>query len=464
MIIRSDKLETRSGHESNWISHYQKHVNPELMTRLLREAVPVLDHLQWRVTEVQEGYAESVLPLSYPSTNQHGTHQAALIALSADYTGGLALATLLTGVPFAGVHPCREEDSASLWLADMSVRFRAPSTGHLIGKCRVPERLVDKIAKRYFAGKKVFVTLPIEFESNGEVVAEAEMKYFVQPSIQLRSTGEGSKDSPILKTKLKSSARMIAGVRAQTPNHKRIRIDHAHSSTAACEQGHLLAAHLRKTLPELTDLVHARTQHGDETLQSMPHLEQVVMLGVGLDMRPYQFFNSHPKVRWFELDLPAMLEERQRVIANLKTRQPAQRRMIAADLTDERFHERVLEHKDFDANKPTLVIFEGCTMYFSQEMNQQILKSCLSFLQHPESRLWCDIVSREVVEGATEFPKVQAFLRGMDELGERFIFGHDDPTELLHSCGFDEVAVTRSSDFLEISDAVHDMYRFVVAR
>ncbi|MEM8733663.1 MAG: methyltransferase, partial [Planctomycetota bacterium] len=131
MILKRDNANSKSALISNWSDHYARHVNPELMTQLLRTAVPVLDEMKWRVTEVEEGFAASVLPLAKESTNQHGTHQAALIALSADYTGGLALATLLTGVPLAGIHKCTEEDSASLWLADMSVRFRAPSTGHL---------------------------------------------------------------------------------------------------------------------------------------------------------------------------------------------------------------------------------------------------------------------------------------------------------------------------------------------
>ena len=90
-----------------WAQDYDTRVNPTLMTRLLHEAIPVLQWTGWRVTEVQEGCCITELPLNHATTNQHGTHQAALLSLSADYTGGLALATLLRGVPFAGVHPAR---------------------------------------------------------------------------------------------------------------------------------------------------------------------------------------------------------------------------------------------------------------------------------------------------------------------------------------------------------------------
>lgn len=464
MIIRRDSLEQQAEQFDGWLAHYNDHVNPELLTRLLRKAVPVLDHVSWKVTEVDQGFTETLLPLSSRSTNQHGTHQAALIALSADYTGGIALATLLTGVPFAGIHPCRDDDSASLWLADMSVRFKAPSTGHLVGKCRISEDLKTKIPKRYFSGKKVFVTLPIEFSSNGEIVAEAEMKYFAQPSIQLRPSANNAHLSPIFKTKLKSSARMIAGVRAQRPNHTMIRYDCAHTQLAAAEQGHLLANRLRDALPQLTDMVHARTQHGDDTLRAIPGLQQVVLLGAGLDMRPYRFFKDNEQISWFEIDLPAMLEERQRVVSQLPNPAPVKRRPIALDLTSDELESSLRNHPDFDPMVPTLFIFEGCTMYFGGQENRSILRQCKSLMENPSSRIWFDIVAESVVQGTTTFPEVQAFLDGMDDLGEQFIFGHNDPQSLAASCGLGDSIVTRCSDYLVTDDPVFDLYQFVVAK
>lgn len=124
-----------------WEEDYAERMNPNLMTGLLHDAIPVLKSVNWQVAEVAEGECVSQLPLSYESTNQHGTHQAALISLSADYTGGIALASLLRGVPFAGVHRYVGEESAALWLAAMNVRYLSPSTGHLTGTCKVPRRI-----------------------------------------------------------------------------------------------------------------------------------------------------------------------------------------------------------------------------------------------------------------------------------------------------------------------------------
>ena len=87
-----------------WEEDYRKRMNPGLVTQLLHDSVPVLKTVDWRVEEVSDGGCHTVLPPRFSSINQHGTHQAALISLSADYTGGIALATLIRGVPVIGVH------------------------------------------------------------------------------------------------------------------------------------------------------------------------------------------------------------------------------------------------------------------------------------------------------------------------------------------------------------------------
>ena len=446
----------------SWEEDYRDRVNPQLMTTLLHNAIPVLQSVQWRVTTVEEGLCVSELPLSYASTNQHGTHQAALISLSADYTGGLALATLLRGVPLAGIHRCHDENSASLWLAAMDVKYRMPSTGHLQGHCRVPDDIAKLVSDRYFAGKRVLVTLPVTFTANGELVAEAEMKYFAQPSIQLLPTAENPKISPLFKHKLKASARMIAGLRASSDS-TRFRIDAAHERQAAGPHGELLARRLNGILPQLQDMVSARTQHGDETLAQVPGLRQVVILGAGLDMRPYRLLGKLNNPLFFELDLPEMLEERTRVISTMENRPLVARRMMAADFTQQSVDELLLSHPDFDPQLPTCVIYEGCSMYFDRRQNEAILKAVASVLQHPDSCLWSDWVRESVVSGAIENPDIAQFLDGMEELGERFIFGSDQPRRLLEDY-FAETQVISVQEYLGSADPTFATYQFAVSR
>lgn len=450
------------GNSISWQQDYDSRVNPDLMTQLLHDAIPVLKSVDWRITEVREGVCVSELPLRFESTNQHGTHQAALISLSADYTGGLALATLLRGVPLAGVHRCQEEDSASLWLASMDVKYRSPSTGHLEGRCEVPEGVANKIRQRYFAGKRVLVTLPVIFTSNGDVVAEAEMKYFAQPSIQLRPSKEQPQISPLYKHKLKSSARMIAGLRASSPSD-RLRLDSGHEREAAGPHGELLAMRLCQVLPQLQDMVLARTGHIDQTIQGIDDLQQVVLLGAGLDMRPFRLFANDRKPTYFELDLPEMLEERTRVISQMEDRPDVRRRLVAADFKQDEIASLLLSHPDFDPSLPTAVVYEGCSMYFSDAENRRILSSASALLRHRSSRIWSDFVAQRVVDGTAEHPEIAKFLLGMEELGERFVFGCDDPASLMRQCGFAKTTTTAAGQFLQADDPVLSVYQFAVS-
>ena len=434
------------------------------MTRLLRTAIPALEHSHWYVEAVEEGFCKPVLPLNETTTNQHGTHQAALISLSADYTGGLALATLLRGVPLAGVHRCNDDESASLWLASMNVKYRNPSTGHLTGVCRVDEEKASQIRNRYFGGNRVLVALNVEFSSNDDLVAVAEMKYFVQPTIQLISESASRKISNLYSHKLKASARMIAGIRAKGSDHPRLSVTCPHAVASAGPHGELLADRLHSVLPQLTEMVLARTQHVDETLVGMRGLQQVVILGAGLDMRSIRHAARMPEVLFFEIDLPDMIEERLRVTSRFPVDYSEQRFKLEADFRSDNVAELLMAHPQFDPQLPTLFIYEGCSMYFSDEENRELLSRVQSLMQHPDSTLWMDIVGREVATRRTNHRSIAAFLEGMDELGESFIFGLEEPVEWLHELGFTSALRTRCGDYLADEDLVQNTYSFLTCR
>lgn len=447
----------------SWEEDYARRINPRLMTDLLHQAVPVLRYADWKILHVEEGLCQSLLPLNVATTNQHGTHQAALISLSADYTGGMALATLLRGVPLSGIHRCHPDESASLWLASMSVRFRAPSSGHMTATCRVDEKTAAEIQQRYFNGDRVLATLPVEFRSNGDLVANAEMKYFAQPTAKLIPTVEHPSRSVLFSHRLKASARMIAGVRAQPLHRGGLRLENRHDAMAAGPHGEILADRLRSVLPELTDMVHARTLHCDSVLRSIPQLAQVVLVGAGLDLRPIRLHREFPMVHFIELDLPEMLQERDRILSQIPGSESVRRTTRAVDFKSDDLSAALRDHRLLDPALPTLFIYEGCSMYFTQEENERILGAIGKLLQHPSSRLWTDFVTTAVVEGLTENAGVSAFLRGMEELGERFVFGTDNPAAFLRSAGFGDVAITTSGQFLKDSESVFDTYMFTVA-
>ena len=447
-----------------WEQDYRDRINPELMTALLRVSIPVLEKSDWQVTRVEDGRCESMLPLNRETTNQHGTHQAALISLSADYTGGLALATLLRGVPLAGIHACRSEESASLWLAAMNVRYKAPSTGHLTGICEIDPIQAEEIRERYFRGNRVLVTLNVRFYSNGELSAEAEMKYFAQPTIQLMPATPNVSRSTLFNHKLKASARMIAGIRAQSSSHPKLQVSCPHASLVAGPHGELLAEHLSSILPQLKDLVLARSQHIDELIRQVPDLRQVVLVGAGLDMRSIEHAATMSNVTFFEIDLPQMIAERERVTKLLPRDFSRRRVLLKADFKVDDLAQVLGNHPDFDPELPTVIVFEGCSMYFSEAENQCLFSAFLKLLQHPLSCLWADFVNTSVVTRRTNNLRIIGFLEGMDSMGESFVFGMDDSATWLESLGYGFVETITASEYLDDDDAVLSTYSFTVAR
>ena len=450
-------VESRGRHRDDayYLSHdYRHRTSPDLVNNLLRKAVPVLKNVDWRITDVNAGYCESLLPLNHATTNQHGTHQAALISLSADYTGGMALTTILDEIPIAGIHP-DSKDSASLWLASMDVKYIKPSTGHLIGRCEVPEELGQKLYKRYRNGKRILVTLDVFFESNGETVAQAKMKYFAQPTAQLLDCSQSI--SPLFSAKLKASARMIAGVRASSSlvqktddGRTELRVDCPYAHAAAGPHGTLLAERLNFALPQLPLMVMARTKSIDELLHSVSDLQQVVMLGAGLDMRPFRYVDKTRQKQlphFFELDLAEMLVERNRVISGLD-RPDVKRTSIVANFLHDDIDQLLLEVDHFDPQKPTVFIYEGCSMYFNALVNASLVTSVSNLMQHPDSRFWSDFVSEDVAAGTVKHPAIKEFLQRMSEMGEAFTFGVDKPSSLLLPNGFSEVQTQSVSDYL----------------
>jgi methyltransferase (TIGR00027 family) len=447
-----------------WQQDYEQRVNPELMTGLLRTAIPVLESSDWRIEKVEDGFCQSVLPLNSPTTNQHGTHQAALISLSADYTGGLALATLLRGIPLAGVHQCHDDDSASLWLAGMNVKYKSPSSGHLTGVCRIEPEKAEAIRNRYFSGSRVLATLEVKFYSNDDLVAVAEMKYFAQPTSQLTPAPGASTQSALFSHKLKASARMIAGLRAKKSSNSRLTIHCPDAALSAGPHGQLLATRLQTALPQLRDMVLARTQHIDETLGSIADLRQVVMLGAGLDMRSVRQAAVRPDVTFFEVDLPAMIAERRRITALMAEDFAERRVLLEADFRNDDVQSLLRDHPRFDPQQPTMFIYEGCSMYFTEKENERMVESVKSLMGHPQSCLWIDVVGLEVASGRTNNLNIAAFLEGMEQLGESFIFGVEDPSEWLSEAGLGLVETTRCGDYLQESDMVFNTYSFAVAK
>ena len=102
----------------------------------------------------------------------------------------------------------------------------------------------------------------------------------------------------------------------------------------------------------IDDLVQARVAKGCDC---------VINLAAGLDTRPYRLDLPH-SLRWIEVDLPALVEEKEELLANAQPR--CQLRRIKVDLTDTQARVAALQ----DALGPStqaLVITEGLLVYLA---------------------------------------------------------------------------------------------------
>ncbi|GMV27594.1 MAG: hypothetical protein AMXMBFR58_36250 [Phycisphaerae bacterium] len=439
-------------------------MNPELVTQLLHDAVPVAAWTGWQIVEVREGFAASTLPLNAHTTNQHGTHQATLLALAADYTGGSALATLIRGVPGIGVHPQRDDNGMALWLVSMEVKYLEPSAAPLRVEAEVPPEEWDKIRKRYHGGQTVLVQLPITFKSDdGRPVAEGTFGYFLKQGSQLGPASMTAKVNPLFAHKNRASARMIAGVRAVETRSPSPLVQDPWADELAGPHGRLLATRFMQTLPQLQRMVSARTADVDRLVMGLlsQGLAQLVLIGSGYDMRPYRLLAAHPQVHTFELDLPHMVEDRTALLARLGKLPAIRRTPVPFDLRLQTVADVLSPSHGFDPSAVTLFVIEGVSMYLKADRFDRLITGIRDLLGNAKSVLWLDIVSQAVIDRRTGFESAVAFVESMQRLGEPFIFGLDDPAAYFRERDLVVRRHVRSSDYHAAeSDPVFGYYGF----
>jgi methyltransferase (TIGR00027 family) len=462
--VPSDLLDAGLPDDTRWEVEKKFRYHCEILTALLREQVPVLEFVKWRVNFIEPGRARTVLPLISSSTNQHCTHQAALLFLAADYTGGIALASLIPNWPVIGVHPVAPtEKSMALWLVKGEIKYFRPSVGCLEVSASVEPERHGRVRKRYLQGKTVLETVTIQFRNGAVKVAEASMTYYARQSDKLRSDGvEPGKVNILYQHKLISSAELIAGVRARESGGL---FEDPFAARVAGEHGLALAARFCEKSPQLGGMVAARTRHLDMQILDFVRSggRDLVLLGAGYDMRPFRLCLP-AEMRVYELDFPMVLVDRQRRLDEFGVKAPNNptRIQVPIDLRTTPLAAALQGIVDFTS--PIFIAWEGMSMYFEEVEVREILAGMAPMLRNNRSRLWLDLVDERAVFEPEIFPEVKAFMMGMQLLGEPFVFGVASPAVFLKSNGFRCHQIVPSDVFLgEGADPVYSIYCFCTA-
>lgn len=121
--------------------------------------------------------------------------------------------------------------------------------------------------------------------------------------------------------------------------------------------------------------VNARTHHIDALLIDAlsAGATQVVNLGAGLDSRAYRFRERFPLVRFFELDLPAMIAAKRERVVKIFGAVPDRVVLVPTDFNARPLDE-VLRDAGYDRTQRTFFIWEGVTMYLPEDANVGTLR------------------------------------------------------------------------------------------
>lgn len=141
------------------------------------------------------------------------------------------------------------------------------------------------------------------------------------------------------------------------------------------------------------------------------HREATVLhLACGLDTRAHRI-DRPPAVRWIDVDLPEVLAIRE----HLLPRPSGDYRMLAASVTEDAWLAEV------PADRPTLVVFEGLSMYLRKEEGRRLVRRLVD--RFPSGQLLFDCYNSLAVRMGALLPPIR-------RTGATFHWAIDDPGEL----------------------------------
>ncbi|MEU7023748.1 SAM-dependent methyltransferase [Streptomyces sp. NPDC048717] len=157
-------------------------------------------------------------------------------------------------------------------------------------------------------------------------------------------------------------------------------------------------------------------------------IRQVVFLAAGMDTRFFRL--PWPDgVTVYELDRPALLDAKADMLKDEP--QPAGRTRITVpvDLTQD--WTGPLKEAGWKSDEPVLWVVEGL-LFFLPEQAVRTLISTLSAHAAPGSVLLGDVISKAALSN----PLARSFMKALEEDGNPWLFGTEEPEQLLADCGW----------------------------
>lgn len=143
----------------------------------------------------------------------------------------------------------------------------------------------------------------------------------------------------------------------------------------------------------------ACTKHIDGILAKAADngLEQVVIIGAGLDSRAYRFHQQMPDVRFFEVDLPVTVARKQELVQSAMGSLPPSVTYVALDYRNGGM-DGLLRQSGYHRKSKTLFIWEGVTRY----IDAGAVDRTMQFIAEnaaPASELVFDYIFEDIATG-----------------------------------------------------------------
>lgn len=235
-----------------------------------------------------------------------------------------------------------------------------------------------------------------------------------------------------------TTAQMVAAFRGRANAREDPLCNDRWASRLAGEDGVALADSMAEAKPHLELWVALRTAFLDRQVQGYSkETPQVIVLGAGLDTRAARL--ARDGVRFFEVDHPDSQALKRARLAELEDYPVDAATYVACDFEHDDFLDR-LKAEGFELDLPAVFLWEGVTMYLSEEAVRATLERVATC--HPKSVLLFDYVNKNMAQG-TRLDTTDAAARSLiAEAGEPMVFGLNDPLPMLAAAGFRHVRTT----------------------
>jgi len=227
----------------------------------------------------------------------------------------------------------------------------------------------------------------------------------------------------------------------------------------------LIYKYLEKKGPGLAAGIAARTRYIDDLVkqQVVTGINQVVILGAGLDMRAYRIAELKT-AKVFEVDFPATQQLKRSKLRELNITAPELLEYVSIDFNKQQLDEALMA-AGFDAAQPTFFIWEGVTMYLDARSVDATLNA-IHNLSAPSSSLYFDYLYKSVLDGRNTLPEAIAVRESQSFAGrgsEKYTYGIEESEmkQFLAQRGFDLLENLSGDDLKSRYFHGENAYRYV---